>query len=115
MVLDKVRIEEICKAVEMYPILWDPRREISKSLRYIFSHQYTYFKDSGLTEISSIVNLNFSNSICIFLQLFYISGEDFKEGNRSHQGTLAKEAMLDHLKEQDPQFWSSFTCECAYF
>ena len=67
MVLDKVRIEEICKAVEMHPILWDPRGEISKSLRYILSHQYTYFfnKDNGLTEISSIVNcyINFSNSI----------------------------------------------------
>ncbi|XP_063688422.1 uncharacterized protein LOC134821649 [Bolinopsis microptera] len=60
MVLDKVRVEQLCKAVEMQPILWDPSRE------------------------------------------------DYKFKDRTPKGKAAKAAVLNHLKEQDAQFWSSF-------
>ena len=33
----------------------------------------------------------------------------------SLQGILAKEAILNNFKEQDLQFWFSYTCEWAYF
>ena len=41
MVLDLLRVEQVCEAVEMHPILWDPSSEISEPLRYILSHLYT--------------------------------------------------------------------------